>query len=116
MGGQVKPDTLLALLEAANQEAEEESENLMETYLQEGGSVEQFLENYQEKRKLAHMRRIKVDKIRANLEEVDTCKSSSSSSPTLCWLWSAKCKSSSVSFSTHVQYAYGSIIQINPYK
>ena len=34
---QVRPDTLLALLEAANQEAEEESETLMETFLQDGG-------------------------------------------------------------------------------
>ena len=37
--GQVRPDTLLALLEAANQEAEEESETLMETFLQDGGLV-----------------------------------------------------------------------------
>merc|ERR1719318_1545671 len=62
--GQVRPDTLLALLEAANQEAEEESETLMEAFLQDGGSVEQFLESYQEKRKVAHLRRIKVDKMK----------------------------------------------------
>eukprot|EP00092_Neocalanus_flemingeri_P012818 GFUD01013811.1.p1 GENE.GFUD01013811.1~~GFUD01013811.1.p1 ORF type:complete len:213 (-),score=105.17 GFUD01013811.1:115-753(-) len=67
--GQVKPDTLLALLEAANQEAEEESETLMEDFLQDGGSVEQFLENYQEKRKLAHLRRIKVDKMKELLRK-----------------------------------------------
>merc|ERR1712183_633391 len=62
--GQVRPDTLLALLEAANQEAEEESETMMETCLQDGGPVEHVLENYQEKRKLAHLRRIKVDKMK----------------------------------------------------
>ena len=62
--GQVRPDTLLALLEAANQEAEEESDNLMETFLQDGGPVDLFLEDYQEKRKLAHLRRIKVDKMK----------------------------------------------------
>merc|ERR1712098_568777 len=62
--GNVRPDTLLALLEAANQEAEEESETLMDTFLQDGGSVELFLESYQEKRKLAHLRRIKVDKMK----------------------------------------------------
>jgi len=37
--GQVKPDTLIALLQAANQEAEEESENMMDTFLQDGGFV-----------------------------------------------------------------------------
>lgn len=47
------------------QEAEEESENLMENFLSSGdGGIEQFLEEYQEKRKLAHMRRIKIDKMR----------------------------------------------------
>merc|ERR1719341_357613 len=42
--GNVSPDTLLALLEAANQE--------------------EFLEQYHEKRKLAHLRRVKVDKLK----------------------------------------------------
>jgi len=63
--GSVRPDTLLALLEAANQEAEEESETMMDSYIQSGDrSIEQFIEEYQEKRKLAHMRRIKVDKMK----------------------------------------------------
>jgi len=63
--GNVKPDTLLALLQAANQEAEEESENLMESFLQTGDQqIEHFIEEYQERRKLAHMRRIKVDKMK----------------------------------------------------
>merc|ERR1711915_364180 len=70
--GQVRPDTLLALLEAANQEAEEDSDNLMETFLQDGGPVDQFLEDYQEKRKLAHLRRIKVDKMKINPKKVNT--------------------------------------------
>ena len=47
------------------QEAEEESETLMDTFLQTGDSqIEQFLEEYQEKRKVAHLRRIKVDKMK----------------------------------------------------
>ena len=41
--GQVRPDTLLALLEAANQEAEEESETMMETFLQDGGFVQSII-------------------------------------------------------------------------
>jgi ESCRT-I complex subunit VPS37 len=62
--GNMNPDTLLALLEAANQESEEESEKMMEDFISEGGSVDEFLENYYEKRKLAHLRRIKVDKMK----------------------------------------------------
>ena len=55
----------MALLEASNQQAEEESEALMETFLQGGGGeLESFLEEYQEKRKLAHLRRVKVDTIK----------------------------------------------------
>merc|ERR1719237_296244 len=42
--GNVSPDTLLALLEAEN--------------------LEEFLEQYHEKRKLAHLRRVKVDKLK----------------------------------------------------
>jgi len=76
--GNVRPDTLLALLEAANQEAEEESETLMDTFLQTGDTqIEQFLEEYQEKRKLAHLRRIKVDK----MKELLARKASSGSTP-----------------------------------
>lgn len=62
--GNVSPDTLLALLEAANQEVEEESETMMDNFLSSGGSLEEFLEQYHEKRKLAHLRRVKVDKMK----------------------------------------------------
>lgn len=94
--GNVRPDTLLALLEAANQvtlminqqsslcsilsfqEAEEESETLMDTFLQTGDTqIEQFLEEYQEKRKVAHLRRIKVDKMKELLAQ----KASSGNTP-----------------------------------
>ena len=65
----VGPDTLLALLQAATQEAEEESENLMESFLQSGDrNVEQFMEEYLDKRKLAHLRRTKVDKMKELLQ------------------------------------------------
>ena len=61
--GQVGTDTLLALLQAATQEVEDESETLMESFLQSGDrNIEQFMEEYQEKRKLAHLRRIKVSR------------------------------------------------------
>ena len=59
--GNIIPDTLLALFPAANQQIEEESEIMMNDFLSSGGSVEDFLEQYHDKRKLAHMRRIKVE-------------------------------------------------------
>ena len=43
------------------QEAEDEGENLMDSFLQGGDrNMEQFMEEYLDKRKLAHLRRIKV--------------------------------------------------------
>merc|ERR1719187_1476644 len=62
--GNVSPDTLLALLEAANQEVEEESEQMTDTFLSGGDNLDEFLEQYHEKRKLAHLRRVKVDKLK----------------------------------------------------
>jgi len=62
--GKVSPDTMLALLEAANQEAEEESETIADEFLNNGGDVEDFIDNFREKRKLTHLRRIKIDKMR----------------------------------------------------
>ena len=66
----VAPDTLLALLQAATQEVEEKSENLMESFLQSGDrNVEQFMEEYLDQRKLAHLRRSKVDKMKELLQQ-----------------------------------------------
>ena len=49
------------MLQAAMQEAEDEGENLMDSFLQGGDrNIEQFMEEYLDKRKLAHLRRIKV--------------------------------------------------------
>merc|ERR1712192_245001 len=62
--GNVSPDTLLALLEAANQEVEEESEQMTDRFLSGGENLDEFLENYHEKRKIAHLRRVKVDKLK----------------------------------------------------
>merc|ERR1712181_192001 len=62
--GNVSTDTLLALLEAANQEVEEESEQMTDRFLSGGENLDEFLEHYHEKRKLAHLRRVKVDKLK----------------------------------------------------
>jgi hypothetical protein len=37
---------------------------MVDMYMANGGSLEEFLDQYKEKRKLAHMRRIKIDKMR----------------------------------------------------
>lgn len=62
--GKVSPDTMLALLQASNQEAEEESELIADEFLNNGGSIEDFVDNFREKRKVAHLRRVKIDKMR----------------------------------------------------
>jgi len=63
--GKMNPDSLLVLLEASSQEAEEESETMVDLFMnQTDGDLEEFLEGYKDKRKLAHLRRIKVDKMR----------------------------------------------------
>jgi len=76
--GKMNPDSLLVLLEAASQEAEEESETMVDIFLNSSdGSVEEFLDTYKEKRKLAHHRRIKIDKMR----ELLTKKKQSTTTP-----------------------------------
>ena len=56
----------MALFLAANQQIEEESEIMMDDFLSmvDGGFGENFLGQYHDKRKLAHMRRVKVDKLK----------------------------------------------------
>ncbi|XP_066301388.1 vacuolar protein sorting-associated protein 37B-like [Branchiostoma lanceolatum] len=56
-------DTTHALLQAAAAEIEEESESLADQFLEGGVVVEDFLSQYQEKRRLAHLRRVKSDKM-----------------------------------------------------
>lgn len=56
-------DTLLALLQAATSEIEEEAEATVGAFLKSELSVEDFLEKYLELRKLAHLRRIKSEKL-----------------------------------------------------
>ncbi|XP_078599847.1 vacuolar protein sorting-associated protein 37B-like [Branchiostoma floridae x Branchiostoma japonicum] len=56
-------DTTHALLQAAAAEIEEESESLADQFLEGGMAVEDFLSQYQEKRRLAHLRRVKSEKM-----------------------------------------------------
>jgi len=56
-------DTTLALLQTAAAEAEEESEAISESFLSGEIGVDAFLETYLNKRRLTHLRRVKVEKM-----------------------------------------------------
>lgn len=56
-------DTTLALLQTAAAEAEEESEVISESFLSGEIGVDAFLETYLSKKKLSHLRRVKVEKM-----------------------------------------------------
>ncbi|XP_057602035.1 vacuolar protein sorting-associated protein 37B [Hippopotamus amphibius kiboko] len=56
-------ETLLALLQAEGAKIEEDSENMAETFLDGELPLDSFIDVYQSKRKLAHMRRVKIEKL-----------------------------------------------------
>ncbi|KAK8784531.1 hypothetical protein V5799_009105 [Amblyomma americanum] len=70
MGGQSSLETTLALLQTAAAQAEEESEKVASSFLDGERTVESFLEEFVEVRKLAHLRRIKAEK----MTELLTCR------------------------------------------
>ncbi|KAJ8400067.1 hypothetical protein AAFF_G00401060 [Aldrovandia affinis] len=57
-------DTLLALLQTEGAKIEEETENMADSFLEGGQPLDSFIDDYQSKRKLAHLRRVKIDKLR----------------------------------------------------
>ncbi|XP_071527589.1 vacuolar protein sorting-associated protein 37B-like [Panulirus ornatus] len=61
--GQYTADTLQALLQTAAHEIEEETENLVQSFLDKQQDVDDFLSEFLSKRKTAHLRRIKAEKI-----------------------------------------------------
>ncbi|XP_030074839.1 vacuolar protein sorting-associated protein 37B [Microcaecilia unicolor] len=56
-------ETLLALLQAEGAKIEEETENMAEAFLNGEGVLDSFIDEYQSKRKLAHLRRVKIEKL-----------------------------------------------------
>ncbi|KAG1714670.1 Vacuolar protein sorting-associated protein 37B [Nymphon striatum] len=60
---QTSVDTLLAILQAKTAESEEKTEELAEKFLDGSKDIDSFLEEYHEKRKLAHLRRIKAERM-----------------------------------------------------
>lgn len=62
-------DSTLAVVSAATKEAEEESENIAKTFIDKDIDFDTFLVQYPEKRKLAHLRRIKTDRLKQETNE-----------------------------------------------
>lgn len=65
-------ETTLAAILAATAQAEEESEKIAGEFLENIKDYESFLSAYCEKRKLAHLRRIKADRLRLETQETWT--------------------------------------------
>jgi len=63
LSNQKSLDTTLALLQTAAAQAEEDAEKCAEDFLSGTTSVEQFLSEFKAHRQLAHMRKIKSDKL-----------------------------------------------------
>ncbi|XP_076041548.1 vacuolar protein sorting 37B [Oratosquilla oratoria] len=61
--GQYTADTIQALLQTAAHEIEEETENLVQSFLDKEHSVDEFMAEFLNKRKMAHLRRIKAEKM-----------------------------------------------------
>ncbi|XP_043924851.1 vacuolar protein sorting-associated protein 37B [Protopterus annectens] len=56
-------EMLLALLQAEGAKIEEETENMAERFLDGEISLDSFIDEYHTKRKLAHVRRVKIEKL-----------------------------------------------------
>ncbi|CAI9556100.1 unnamed protein product [Staurois parvus] len=56
-------ETLLALLQTEGAKIEEETENMAESFLDGGVQLDSFIDEYLSKRRLAHLRRVKIEKL-----------------------------------------------------
>ncbi|XP_016130515.1 vacuolar protein sorting-associated protein 37B-like [Sinocyclocheilus grahami] len=61
--GNTPLDTLLALLQAEGAKIEEETENMADSLLDGATTLDTFIDEYQSKRNLAHIRRVKIEKL-----------------------------------------------------
>ncbi|KAM6930805.1 VPS37B subunit of ESCRT-I a [Xenentodon cancila] len=61
--GNTSLDTLLALLQTEGAKIEEETENMADSFLDGDMTLDAFIDAYQNKRKLAHLRRVKIEKL-----------------------------------------------------
>ncbi|NXK13085.1 VP37C protein, partial [Herpetotheres cachinnans] len=65
------PQTLLDLLQVESQKIEEESEKMAEKFLEGEVPLETFLEQFSVMRKLAHLRRVRVEKLQEILRKLE---------------------------------------------
>ncbi|XP_050302229.1 vacuolar protein sorting-associated protein 37B [Anthonomus grandis grandis] len=70
-GGDMSIETALALLRTAASEMEEDSDNCAKKFLDGEAELESFLDEFQIKRKLMHMRLVKADKLSKILQRGD---------------------------------------------
>lgn len=63
-GNNITLDTAVVLLQSATLQAEEESEQLAEKFLEKTLDVDTFVEEFQQRRKRAHLRKVKADKMK----------------------------------------------------
>lgn len=61
--GNTSLDILLALLQAEGAKIEEETENMADSFLDGDMTLDSFIDSYQSQRKLAHLRRVKIEKL-----------------------------------------------------
>ncbi|XP_068594595.1 VPS37B subunit of ESCRT-I a [Brachionichthys hirsutus] len=61
--GNTSLDVLLALLQAEGAKIEEETENMADSFLDGEVALDAFVDAYQSNRKLAHLRRVKIEKL-----------------------------------------------------
>ncbi|ELT90462.1 hypothetical protein CAPTEDRAFT_154715 [Capitella teleta] len=62
-------DTSLAVLQSASAQAEEESEELADKFIEGNVELDDFLDVYQKSRTLAHTRRVKVEKLQEMMQQ-----------------------------------------------
>ncbi|XP_047238377.1 VPS37B subunit of ESCRT-I a [Girardinichthys multiradiatus] len=67
--GTTSLDTLLALLQAEGAKIEEETENMADSFLDGDMTLDAFIDSYQNKRKLAHLRRVKIEKLQEMVQK-----------------------------------------------
>ncbi|KAM4578957.1 VPS37B subunit of ESCRT-I a [Fundulus diaphanus] len=67
--GSTSLDTLLALLQTEGAKIEEETENMADSFLDGDMPLDAFIDSYQNKRKLAHLRRVKIEKLQEMVQK-----------------------------------------------
>ncbi|KAK9872010.1 hypothetical protein WA026_015256 [Henosepilachna vigintioctopunctata] len=79
--GDLSLETALALLRTAASEMEEESDGVAKKFMDEGGDLEDFLDQFLAKRKIMHLRLVKADKMSKILQRGDPTMNNMSSYP-----------------------------------